>query len=80
MKRKIIWFLLCGLVLGSVLLGPHKTLFSEENSLLLERLDKISQQLERNQQALLDKINTVLSNQEKILSELEIVKVRASRR
>lgn len=38
------------------------------------------QDLEKGQQAILKKLDQLLSGQEKILKELEVVKVRASRR
>lgn len=54
--------------------------FFEEFSKLQIKLDALSNNSERIHREILRKLDQVLSNQEKIFSELAIIKVRASKR
>jgi len=51
---------------------------SEKISQLELKINKMYSDLENNDRDILKKLDTVLSNQDKILKEVEIVKVRAS--
>ena len=54
--------------------------FSERLSKIETNMNKLSVNLDNSHKEISKKLDRILSNQEKILSELEIVKVRASRR
>lgn len=54
--------------------------FSKELNRIETKIDRLSLTLEKSQKEVLEKLARVLSGQEKILNELEVVKVRASRR
>ncbi len=74
---------MCGLVLGFIFLLGQKNSQGQTTgdfSQIQTQLDKLSSQLNTMSTQISNKLDSVLSNQEKILSELEIVKVRASRR
>jgi len=50
--------------------------FDQMNTQLQARMDR----LETNQKFILQKLDTVIANQQKILGELDVVKIRATRR
>lgn len=54
--------------------------FSEKFTQLEAKVEKLSASLDKTNKEILKKLDQALSNQEKIINELEIVKVRASRR
>ena len=54
--------------------------FSETLTKIETAMNKLSTSLDNTNKEILKKLDQVLSNQEKIINELEIVKVRASRR
>ena len=55
---------------------PSTRPFDQMNTQLQARMDR----LETNQKFILQKLDTVIANQQKILGELDVVKIRATRR
>lgn len=53
--------------------------FSEGFTQIEAKIDKLSLSLDKTDKEILKKLDQVLSNQEKIFKELEIIKIRASR-
>ncbi|MFH0790603.1 MAG: hypothetical protein V2A64_03130 [Candidatus Omnitrophota bacterium] len=54
--------------------------FPENLTKIETKIDKLSSGLDGNNKDILNKLNTILSNQEKMFQELETIKVRSTRR
>lgn len=54
--------------------------YSEELGRIEKKMSELSVQLDKGHSEILEKINEILVNQGKILTELEVVKIRASRK
>jgi len=59
--------------------APYPYDYTEDLGRIEAKVDKLSTSLDNTNKEILKKLDQVLSNQTKIISELEIVKVRASR-